>query len=109
LSAGPLTPSAKAATIRHEIDGPLEEAANILFLLKRRKLSHTAHEFVRAISASQSKAPGCRWALHRISAIDHASPTVLNFSLSFAIAEQWQELQPYTVLTTARQTRFRSS
>ena len=37
-----------AATVAHEINGPLEAVANILFLLDRAELSHTAHEFVHA-------------------------------------------------------------
>jgi two-component system CheB/CheR fusion protein len=37
-----------AATVAHEINGPLETVANILFLLERAELSHTAHEFVHA-------------------------------------------------------------
>jgi two-component system CheB/CheR fusion protein len=37
-----------AATVAHEINGPLEAVANILFLLDRAELSHTAREFVRA-------------------------------------------------------------
>jgi PAS domain S-box-containing protein len=37
-----------AATVAHEINGPLEAVANILFLLDRAQLGHTAHEFVRA-------------------------------------------------------------
>lgn len=36
------------ATVAHEINGPLEAVANILFLLERAELSHTAHEFVHA-------------------------------------------------------------
>jgi PAS domain S-box-containing protein len=37
-----------AATVAHEINGPLEAVANILFLLEHAELSHTAHEFVRS-------------------------------------------------------------
>jgi two-component system, chemotaxis family, CheB/CheR fusion protein len=37
-----------AATVAHEINGPLEAVANILFLLDRAELGHTAREFVRA-------------------------------------------------------------
>jgi len=37
-----------AATVAHEINGPLEAVANILFLLDRAELSHTAHEFIHA-------------------------------------------------------------
>jgi C4-dicarboxylate-specific signal transduction histidine kinase len=37
-----------AATVAHEINGPLEAVANILFLLDRAELSHTPHEFVRS-------------------------------------------------------------
>jgi two-component system, chemotaxis family, CheB/CheR fusion protein len=37
-----------AATVAHEINGPLEAVANILFLLDHAELSHTAHEFIRA-------------------------------------------------------------
>ncbi len=37
-----------AATVAHEINGPLEAVANILFLLERAELTHTAEEFVRA-------------------------------------------------------------
>ncbi len=37
-----------AATVAHEINGPLEAVANILYLLERADLGHTAHEFVRA-------------------------------------------------------------
>jgi len=37
-----------AATVAHEINGPLEAIANILFLLDRAELGNTAHEFVRA-------------------------------------------------------------
>ncbi len=36
-----------AATVAHEINGPLEAVANILFLLDRGQLSDTAREFVR--------------------------------------------------------------
>jgi PAS domain S-box-containing protein len=37
-----------AATVAHEINGPLEAVANILYLLEKAQLGHTAHEFVRA-------------------------------------------------------------
>jgi PAS domain S-box-containing protein len=37
-----------AATVAHEINGPLEAVANILFLLEHAELSHAAREFVRA-------------------------------------------------------------
>jgi PAS domain S-box-containing protein len=37
-----------AATVAHEINGPLEAVANILFLLERGELDQTAREFVRA-------------------------------------------------------------
>jgi PAS domain S-box-containing protein len=37
-----------AATVAHEINGPLEAVANILYLLGSAELSHTAHELVRA-------------------------------------------------------------
>jgi len=37
-----------AATVAHEINGPLEAVANILFLLDRAELSHTAHEFIHS-------------------------------------------------------------
>lgn len=37
-----------AATVAHEINGPLEAVANILFLLEHAELNHTAREFVRA-------------------------------------------------------------
>ncbi|MGC2325001.1 MAG: PAS domain S-box protein, partial [Terriglobales bacterium] len=37
-----------AATVAHEINGPLEAVANILFLLERAELTQTAQEFVRA-------------------------------------------------------------
>jgi signal transduction histidine kinase len=37
-----------AATVAHEINGPLEAVANILFLLDRAELTQTAQEFVRA-------------------------------------------------------------
>ena len=37
-----------AATVAHEINGPLEAVANILFLLDHAELGHSAHEFVRA-------------------------------------------------------------
>ena len=40
-----------AATVAHEINGPLEAVANILFLLERAELGHTAREFVRAAQA----------------------------------------------------------
>jgi PAS domain S-box-containing protein len=35
-----------AATVAHEINGPLEAVANILFLLDQAELGHTAHEFI---------------------------------------------------------------
>jgi PAS domain S-box-containing protein len=37
-----------AATVAHEINGPVEAVANILFLLERAELTDTAHDFVRA-------------------------------------------------------------
>jgi len=37
-----------AATVAHEINGPLEAVANIHFLLERAELNHTAREFVHA-------------------------------------------------------------
>jgi len=37
-----------AATVAHEINGPLEAVANILFLLDHAEMGHTAHEFVRS-------------------------------------------------------------
>lgn len=37
-----------AATVAHEINGPLEAVANILYLLGKAELGHTAREFVRA-------------------------------------------------------------
>ncbi|MFI5107584.1 MAG: nitrogen regulation protein NR(II) [Terriglobales bacterium] len=37
-----------AATVAHEINGPLEAVATILFLLERAELTDTAREFVRA-------------------------------------------------------------
>jgi len=40
-----------AATVAHEINGPLEAVANILFLLEHAELSHTAREFGRAAQA----------------------------------------------------------
>ncbi|HYN16063.1 MAG TPA: PAS domain S-box protein [Terriglobales bacterium] len=35
-----------AATVAHEINGPLEAVANILFLLEQAELGHTAREFI---------------------------------------------------------------
>jgi PAS domain S-box-containing protein len=35
-----------AATVAHEINGPLEAVANILFLLEQAEIGHTAREFV---------------------------------------------------------------
>jgi two-component system CheB/CheR fusion protein len=44
-----------AASVAHEINGPLESVANILFLLDRAELGHTASEYVRAAQAEVKK------------------------------------------------------